>query len=342
MIIKPLFLLLGFAYQLLSDNSFEKYLNSDGFFSRDRYEQDRRGDDLPPVDSFYYNQRESREGKIKFLEKEYLKEYFPIRLRREGDEDDEVEEIDSDDKFYNRYYKDRRAGRISDRSWYRSKAGKGRKSFEVGFQVSAENSLFVSNTFPSFSIERDIEFYHKFLYSPYFRFYFDDIELSIKSPYVFRNSFELNYRNFYQQVPKFSSNGSFYLDGAINLGTAIDIYSLLWRGSLLYRYSSLSFGGYFGLGGSMITGSLYPFYFIDHSEISEDNYYRFYSLNGMIVTIYDPVVVSEFGFQGDYGLTFNLDFKYVHFGLSLHHSISKQLGLHWIRKLFLIELGFKF
>jgi hypothetical protein len=350
------FFTLTFQTDSLFALSYEEYLNSDSFYDRynlkdsqkekavqpepqPRIRRDRNDDD-----------RDYRESRIELLNKQDNRRSYPIRLNRGEKEEREYEDIPpptyrvQEEPPVDPYYRDRRAGRLVDRFGYSPRSSQRRKlyGFEAGMKLIAENYLLISESFPGFSIDREVEFYTSLSYMPYFRFRFDDIKINKQDRLYLGNMFEFNYMTFNQQSPKFNSNGSFYADGFVNIGTAIDIYSLYWRGDLLYKLSNFSFGGFIGVGTSYVTGMMLPFYFITHSEISTDDFDRYYGLGDMVVTAYEPISISELGVLGKYGLSLNLDVKQFHFGVGLSYGISKQSELFWITKIFYIEAGFKF
>jgi len=360
--IYKIFLIVSFIFfnSLSAYYSYEEFLTSDKFYDRYKFQEEPKEEEQQPKyieRAKEERERDYRESRIKLLEKSNSRRSYPIKLNREGTERDYEDipppiELKSLKKREDRpvidpYFQDRRAGKVQDRFGYSSRGGLNSRlyGFDVGIKLIAENYLLVATEFPtSYSIEREIEFYSDLSYMPYFRFRFDDIKLNRhkETSLYMGNMFEFNYMNFTQQTPKFNSNGSFYEDGFVNIGTAIDIYSLFWRADFIYKFSSFYFGGFVGLGTSYISGTMLPFYFITPDEVSQDDYYRYYGFGDMVVTALDPIVVDEFGVLGKYGASLNLDFRQFHFGVGLSYGISKQSEMFWITKVFYIEVGFKF
>ncbi len=214
--------------------------------------------------------------------------------------------------------------------------------FDIEFGVRFLNDIYldISSKLSSFTISRDIEFYNENQLSPYIKLNFQDIQLVKTESIFFKNSLELNYMTHTQQVPFYPNNGKFPYNNSYDIDSTIKEFQLFWKGSICYKASFFSIGGYIGAGINMMSGNSYYFRYAptDINSTSPSNLIYF---DNRVFELGEEIKVdTTSSILTKYGLDIGFNFLPFHIGFGIDFSITNESNLYWFERSYFMEISY--
>lgn len=214
-------------------------------------------------------------------------------------------------------------------------------SFEIGLASFNESYLEITDKLEFPTINRNIEFYSKSIFSPILKVNFRDISLARNDRVLFRNSIQTTYKTFSFQDPFLDTTGQFPYGNQLSVGSEIKALAFSWIGEILYRISILSFGGYIGGGINILNGE--AFYLKYSSDLNNSLANNIGIFNGALVERGDTItLLNTTSILGKYGLVFHLDISPFRFSAGIDYGITNEANLYFIDRSYFVEATYVF